>query len=59
MKTKSKKTLLILTSLYALFYLAGMITSIYKGDLSLMLNFSDQDMDFCRYHNPASGHHLY
>ena len=25
----------MLTSLYALFYLAGMITSIYKGELSL------------------------
>jgi len=35
MKSKSKKTLLIATSVYALFYLAGMVSSIYKGELSV------------------------
>ena len=35
MKSKSKKTLLLTTGVYALFYLAGMITSIYNGELSL------------------------
>ena len=32
---KSNKPLLIITGLYALLYLAGMITSIFKGELSL------------------------
>ncbi len=35
MKSKSNKTLLIITSVYALLYLAGMLTSIFKGELSL------------------------
>ena len=35
MKSKSNKTLLITTGVYALLYLAGIITSIYKGELSL------------------------
>lgn len=35
MKSKANKTLLIITSVYALLYLAGMLASIFKGDLSL------------------------
>ena len=35
MKSKSNKTLLIITGAYALLYLAGMLTSIFKGELSL------------------------
>ena len=35
MKSKSKKTLLIATSVYALLYLAGMLTSFINGELSL------------------------
>ncbi|WP_299528891.1 hypothetical protein [uncultured Lutibacter sp.] len=35
MKSKSNKTLLIVTAVYALLYLTGMITSIFKGEFSL------------------------
>ena len=35
MKSKSNKTLLIITGAYTLLYLAGMLTSIFKGELSL------------------------
>ncbi len=35
MKSKSKKTLRIATGVYALLYLAGMLTSIFKGELSI------------------------
>ena len=35
MKSKSKKTLLIATGLYALLYIAGMLTSVFKGEFSL------------------------
>jgi len=33
MKSKSKKILLLTTAVYALFYLAGLITSFIKGEL--------------------------
>lgn len=35
MKSKPNKTLLIITGVYALLYLAGVLTSIFKGELSL------------------------